>query len=253
MKLPIGQLDKSAYKEDLQDKLKKRKLIFFILLFMTPIAIVLMETVGADYTKPVNPHELTGPVAYVNTGTGTGTAFLTGSKTLLTAKHVVEDINIGEEVELVFMSLDPIINTRAIVIWKDNSKEKESDFAVLKLVDTSVLPEDMPVLSLGDSDKIIVGDEIVAIGYPAGIFSYTRGIISSTMINTINSSIDLIKIDCYIHYGSSGGPVILKESEEVIGLAESGIPGGEFSGMNYSSKINRLMDATDMAGIDIYE
>jgi S1-C subfamily serine protease len=254
MKLPIGQYDKSVYKEDLQDKLKRRKLVFFILLLTVPLAIVLMETIGANYTKPEHSKSITEPVAYVNAGTKIGTAFLTGSKTLLTARHVVEDLEIGDEVELLFMNLDPQISTTAIVKWKEGSSEVqwESDFAVLKLVDPSVLPDDISILNLGDSDNIFEDDEIAAIGYPAGMFSFTKGIISSTTIKTVEGEYDLIKIDCQIHSGSSGGPIVLTESEEVIGIAEAGFE-GEFKGINFASKINRLIEAVEMAGIDIYE
>ena len=252
MKLPIGQLVKSAYKEDLQDKLKRRRLIFFILLLTVPLAIGIMETIGADYTKPETSESLTQPVAMVNTGTSTGSAFLTGSRTLLTARHVVDDLNIGDEVVLVFMALEPPITTTATLVWKNKGSNSESDFAVLKLVNPSVLPDDMPVLSLGDSDGINQDDEIVAVGYPAGIFSFTKGIISSTSIKTAEGDYDLIKIDCQIHHGSSGGPIILTEAEEVVGLAEAGMS-EEFQGINFASKINRFIEAAEMDGVDIYE
>lgn len=252
MKLPIGQIDKSAYKEYLQDKLNNRKILFFILLFSLPLVIGVMETYAAKYTKAETSKSITEPVAYVSTGISAGTAFLTGSKTLLTARHVVEDVKIGDEVKLIFMELEPQLTTSAIVKWKSKDESNEMDFAVLKLVDSSILPEDMPILVLGDSDLIVQNDEIKAIGYPAGMFSFTKGIVSSPTIKDANGEYDLIKIDCQIHPGNSGGPIVLSTTGEVIGLAEAGLS-GSFQGINFASKINRFKEAAEKDGIDIYE
>jgi S1-C subfamily serine protease len=252
MKLPIGQIDKSVQKEYLQDKLKTRKILFFVFSLSVPLFIGIMQTYAAKYTKPETSKSITTPVADVSTGTSTGTAFLTGKNTLLTAKHVVEDVKIGGEVKLIFMELKPQITTTAIVKWKCSDDGHEMDFAVLKLVAPSVLPEGMPILILGDSDLIVQNEEIKAIGYPAGMFSFTKGIVSSPTVRDANGEYDLIKIDIAIHPGNSGGPIILSETEEVIGLAESGLT-GRFKGINFASKINRFIEAAEKDGIDIYE
>lgn len=252
MKLPIGQIDKSIYKEYLRVQLNKQKILFFVLLFSTPLVIGVMETYASKYTKAETSKSITKPVAYVSTGKGTGTAFLTGKNTLLTARHVVEEVKVGQEVKLIFMELEPQVSTTATVTWKSPDKGYELDFAVLKLVSSSALPEDMPYLELGDSDLIAPDDEIKAIGYPKGMFSFTKGIVSSPSIKFANGESDLIKIDCQIHPGNSGGPIILANTGEVIGLAESGFS-GKFKGMNFASKINRFIELAKENGIDLYE
>ena len=252
MKLPIGQIDKSKYKEYLQDQLKKQKIMFFLLLFSLPLVLGLMETSAAKYTKAETSKSITQPVAYVRTEEGIGSAFLTGEKTLLTARHVVENVEIDAEVKLIFMGLDPQITTSAIVTWKSTEEGFEMDFAVLKLVNPSVLPKSMPKLVLGDSDYIKSNDDIKAIGYPDGMFSFTKGIVSSPSIIKANGEYDLIKIDCAIHPGSSGGPIILSNSDEVIGIAVAGAE-GRFAGINLASKINRFKKAAEDAGINILE
>lgn len=256
MKLPIGQIDKSKYKEYLQDQLKKQKIVFFLLLFSLPLVLGVMETYAAKYTKAETSKSVTQPVAYVEFVKGEtlhiGSAFLTGEKTLLTAKHVVEEVKIGGEVKLIFMELDPQITTSAIVKWKSKEEGEEMDFAVLQLVNPSDLPENMPKLVLGDSDLIAPNDEIKAIGYPNGMFSFTKGIVSSTTVKSTKKEVDLIKIDCQIHAGNSGGPIILTETGEVIGLAESGYE-GKYQGMNFASKINRFIEVAEEEGIDLYE
>ena len=98
MKLPIGQIDKSKYKEYLQDQLEKQKIVFFLLLFSLPLVLGVMETYAAKYTKAETSKSVTQPVAYVEFVKGetlhSGSAFLTGEKTLLTAKHVVEEVKL---------------------------------------------------------------------------------------------------------------------------------------------------------------
>jgi S1-C subfamily serine protease len=252
MDLPVSNFSKRKYKYNINEQLKRRRLYFFILLMTLPLAIGIMETIGADYTKQEVSESLTEPVAYVNTGNKTGTAFLTGPTTLITAKHVVSDVNVGDEVELRFMERNPEVRTKAKVIWKSKSDKTEDDFAVLRLNSSSDIPDDMPVLTIGDSDDISEGDEIIAVGYPAGISSFTKGVISSITLKTAEGEYDLIKVDVQIHHGSSGGPIILSGTEEVIGLAEAGLS-GDFQGINFATKINRLIEATEMAGIDIYE
>jgi len=252
MKLPIGQIDKSKYKEYLQDQLKKQKIAFFILLFSLPLVLGLMETYVAKYTKAETSKSITQPVAYVSTGKATGSAFLTGERTLLTARHVVKNVKIGAEVKLIFMELDPQITTSATVKWKCKKEGFEMDFAVLELVNPSVLPKSMPKLVLGDSDLIAPNDDIKAIGYPNGMFSFTKGIVSSPSIKKANGEFDLIKIDCAIHPGSSGGPIVLSDSDEVIGIAEAGKE-GKFKGINFASKINRFKEVAEKDGINIYE
>jgi S1-C subfamily serine protease len=254
MKLPIGQIEKSANIIKLQEVLKRRKLLFFLMLFSVFLVIGLMEMFFSDYTKPLHANSITAPVAYVVTGTKTGTAFLSGPSTLLTARHVIDEKALGDELDIIFMKADIRIDTKARLIWKDNSNPLEAvtDFAVLRIINPSDLPEDMPIMTLGNSDDINIGDKVKAIGYPAGLFSVTEGRISNTILEESEGELDLMQLDCNIFPGNSGGPIILSETEEVIGLAESGLI-GKFQGINFASKINLLKEKLEADGIDIFK
>ena len=160
-----------------------------------------METVFSNYTKPLHSNSITAPVALVYSGNVTGTAFLSGPTTLLTNRHVVDQIKLGEEVGVIFTLADRNIDTKASVIWKDDISESEkglakfeTDFAVLSIVNPSDLHENMPIMTLGNSDEINISDEVKAIGYHSSIFSVTEGKISNSIVSKPNEEFDLILV-----------------------------------------------------------
>lgn len=96
----------------------------------------------------------------------------------------------------------------------------EYDLAVVKIDATDLVP-----LVLGDSDKVVVGDQAIAIGSPLGLDStVTTGIISALHRPVTAGDgtqepayIDAIQTDAAINPGNSGGPLINSEGE-VIGI-----------------------------------
>jgi Do/DeqQ family serine protease len=91
-----------------------------------------------------------------------------------------------------------------------------SDLALLKIEATN-----LPVLVLGDSDKVRVGDVVLAIGNPLGIGqTVTMGIISAKSRQTglSNGSFeDFLQTDAPINQGNSGGGLVSTNSE-LIGI-----------------------------------
>jgi S1-C subfamily serine protease len=94
------------------------------------------------------------------------------------------------------------------------------DIAVLQIPK----PEDgkLPVLALGDSDHVRVGEDVLALGNPLGLDqSLTRGIVSA--VNRVLPATffslqePLIQVDTPINHGNSGGP-LLNRCGEVIGI-----------------------------------
>jgi serine protease Do len=76
----------------------------------------------------------------------------------------------------------------------------------------------LPVLALGDSDKVSAGDPVIAIGNPLGVLDYTvsDGLISS--VRSVSPDLTLLQISAPISQGSSGGP-LFNSFGEVIGVA----------------------------------
>ena len=98
--------------------------------------------------------------------------------------------------------------------------DESNDVAVLKIEATGLTP-----VVIGDSDKLNVGDNVVAIGNPLGelTFSETSGIVSALNREVTMSSgatMDLIQTDCAINSGNSGG-ALFNMYGEVVGITNA--------------------------------
>ncbi len=115
---------------------------------------------------------------------------------ILTNNHVVEG---ADEIEVI---LNDSRHTRAKVIGTD----PDSDLAVLKIE-----LDKLPVIVLGNSDALQVGDQVLAIGNPFGVGqTVTSGIVSALGRNQlgINTFENFIQTDAAINPGNSGGALV---------------------------------------------
>ncbi len=154
---------------------------------------------------------------------GGGTGFIVSSDGLiLTNKHVVVDeeadytvlTNEGEKVPAQVLARDPI-----------------EDIAVLKID-----RDDLPVVKLGDSDKLAIGQTVVAIGNALGEFRNTvslgvisglrRSIMASSGLGQTEQLSEVIQTDAAINQGNSGGP-LLNLQGEAIGINVAMAQGAE--------------------------
>jgi serine protease Do len=93
--------------------------------------------------------------------------------------------------------------------------DRRSDLAVLVIGDGTALPH----ARLADSDRIRVGDWVVAIGSPLGLrTTVTAGIISARVRDSTDSSArDYLQTSAVMYEGSSGGPLVNVDGE-VVGI-----------------------------------
>jgi len=151
-------------------------------------------------------------VVSVRAGRGSGTGFVLDTKgTLVTNAHVVGS---SRRVRVRFGDAGHQVEAR--VLGTDGS----SDLAVLKVDPARAGP--LRALRLGDSGKVSVGDQVVAVGHPFGLDrTATAGIISGLgrEIRAPNGfQIDeVIQTDAPINPGNSGGPLV-DERGRVIGV-----------------------------------
>jgi len=104
----------------------------------------------------------------------------------------------------------------------------EYDLAVVKVETTGLTP-----LALGDSDEVVVGDPVVAIGAPLGLVgTVTTGIVSALNRPVVagddggTAFINAIQTDAAINPGNSGGPLVNARGEVVgINSAIAQLPG----------------------------
>jgi serine protease Do len=120
--------------------------------------------------------------------------------------------------------------------------DKRSDIALLKIE-----ADDLPVVKMGNSDKIAVGEWVLAIGSPFGFeSSATSGIISATGRNLPSDSyVPFIQTDVAINPGNSGGPLFNLEGE-VIGInSQIYSRSGGFMGLSFAIPVNMAMNVIE--------
>lgn len=119
--------------------------------------------------------------------------------------------------------------------------DPDTDLAVIRLIEKPREP--LTVVSLGDSDKLIVGQKVLAIGNPFGLDrTLTQGIISGLQrpIRARNNRLieGAIQTDASINPGNSGGP-LLDSHGRVIGINSQILsPSGVSAGVGFAIPVN---------------
>ncbi len=120
--------------------------------------------------------------------------------------------------------------------------DKASDIAVLK-----VNAGNLPVVKIGDSDDVRVGEWVLAIGSPFGFEqTATQGIISALGRSLPSETyVPFIQTDAAVNPGNSGGPLFNTDGE-VIGVnSQIYSRSGGYQGLSFSIPINVAMSIAD--------
>ncbi len=146
---------------------------------------------------------------------------------IVTNNHVIAD---ADEVEVNLQGAEKPLP--ATIVGRD----QETDLALLKIE----AGRDLPVVKFGDSDKMKVGEWVMAIGNPFGLdHSVTVGIVSAKgRIIGSGPFDDFIQTDASINPGNSGGP-LLNMDGEVIGINSAIIASGQGIGFAVPSNLAR--------------
>jgi S1-C subfamily serine protease len=182
--------------------------------------------------QSINPYRLQNRVTQV-----LGSGFIIDENGLiLTNSHVVFGMQAiavtlgdGTIVPARLVGADPIFDLAVVQIEKPDSGN-------------------LPVLPLGDSDRLRTGEEVIAIGNPLGLDqTVTRGIVSGLnrlLPETPLSLLEpLIQTDTSINPGSSGGP-LLNLCGEVIGINSSIIPDAQNIGFAIPANLAKALVPT---------
>lgn len=180
-----------------------------------------------DTSKKMTPSEVYAST--VNATVGITTSITTnywGYKTTAAASgsgfifsrdgYIITNFHVVENSDSITVSLFDGRSYDAELIGYDAG----NDVAILKVDATDLTP-----VVLGDSDKLNIGDDVVAIGNPLGelTFSLTSGVVSAkdreiTMAS--GATMRLIQTDCAINSGNSGG-ALLNLYGEVVGITNA--------------------------------
>jgi S1-C subfamily serine protease len=165
---------------------------------------------------------------------------------IVTNNHVISDAANNPSK----FKLNVVFNNGKSVPANLVGRDPKTDLAVLKVDNV----DNLTVAKFGDSDKVHVGDEVVAVGAPLGLRStVTHGIISalhrpiplSGEGSDTNTVIDAIQTDASINHGNSGGALIDMESR-VIGINTAGKSlSDSASGLGFAIPANEVKDTVE--------
>jgi serine protease Do len=147
---------------------------------------------------------------------------------ILTCAHVVEN---AKEIVVKF-------NDRREFVAKLIGSDRRSDVALLK-----INAKNLPAATIGDPEKLKVGDWVLAIGSPFGFeSSATAGIVSAKGRNLPRENyVPFIQTDVAINPGNSGGPLFNLKGE-VVGInSQIYSRTGGFMGLSFAVPINMAM------------
>ena len=179
-------------------------------------------------------------------GTGSGSIYKSNSTSsyIITNNHVVEAAATSGTIKVEFADGSEIAAT---IVGRD----RMYDIAVLQ-----VKKGNLPAIALGDSSKVSVGEEVLAIGSPLGLANtVTQGIISAlnrpvTAGTTDSTSyVNAIQTDAAINPGNSGGALvdaqgrIIGVNSAIATLTSGGVSGS--IGLGFSIPINEAKRVID--------
>ena len=164
--------------------------------------------------------------------------------------YIVTNYHVIKDAKKIFVKL---YNGQSYKVKKtDIFKDRLTDIAVIKIDEDNLL---LP--TIGNSDNIKVGEEVIALGNPLGLFNIsnqvtaTKGIVSAKNIdfgfndNYGSTYKGMIQTDASINPGNSGGP-LLNRKGEIIGLNTFVITGSNNQrksvGLNFAIPINQVID-----------
>lgn len=150
---------------------------------------------------------------------------------VITNNHVIRDA------EEIIVRLTDRRELKAKVIGND----PRSDLALLKIE-----ADDLPVVRMGDSDKLKVGEWVMAIGSPFGFdHSVSVGVVSAIGRNLPSENyVPFIQTDVAINPGNSGGPLFNLEGE-VVGInSQIYSRTGGFMGLSFAIPIKMAIDVS---------
>jgi S1-C subfamily serine protease len=202
---------------------------------MTAPGVVHIETTSR-VTQPADPF-FGNPFGSTQTQRALGSGFVIDR-----AGHIVTNYHVVRGSSTIQVSFSNNERYRARLVGSDPS----TDIAVLRV---DVKPTALRALSLGDSDAVRVGDQVIAIGNPFGLDrSVTSGIVSAVQrrIEAPNnlSIAHVIQTDAALNHGNSGGP-LLNAQGQVIGVNAQIETGGVSEGnvgIGFAIPINTVKD-----------
>ena len=165
--------------------------------------------------------------------------------TTLSVCFIGDDVVNAEQETENYVTSNGDLNIDGAVSAKIKGTDEDTDLAVIA-VEKSDIPEEtmnqIKIAQLGNSDDLIVGEQVVAIGNALGYGqTVTSGWVSAlerTVQSDSNTYEDLIQTDAAINPGNSGG-ALLNMNGELIGINEAKYSSTQVEGMGFAIPISK--------------
>lgn len=202
-----------------------------------------ISTIAGDVSPSVVSIAVDG---YSGSGSGSGVIYSSNSSSsfIITNNHVISDATQGGKIRV---ELNNGEFENASIVGRDIAY----DIAVLK-----INKGNLKTIKIGNSNKLVIGEPVVAFGSPLGLSgTVTSGIVSAlnrpvtTGNSTIESFIDAIQTDAAINPGNSGGALVdatgaLVGINSAIATLGTGTTSGSI-GLGFSIPINQAKRVVD--------
>lgn len=200
-----------------------------------PAPVEVIEVTSSDFNAAAGPHSLVDrvtPAIVMIEGTHSlGTAFvITRDGLALTNQHVVS----GQSALLARFADNRTAAVRLV------RSDEESDVALIEIY----CEPDCVTLPIGSERDVSLGDDIYAIGHPAGLTAtVTRGIVSGIRRA---GGVTLLQVDAALNAGNSGGPILAGTSGTAVAVVSFKL--SETEGLGFAVAID---DALRVLGVRV--
>ena len=175
---------------------------------------------------------------YNASGAGSG-VIISEDGYLITNAHVILNESTGKPAETITVRLTNGEEYPAEVVTFDS----DEDISILKINAAGLVPA-----RCGDSDRLIVGEELVVVGNPLGELggSVSNGIVSATQreINISGVTMHLIQTNAAVNPGNSGGGMFNMKGE-LVGIVNCKSYGEEIEGLGFAIPINQVLKVSE--------
>ena len=179
-----------------------------------------------------------GSYQYVQKGAGSG-VIISKDGYIITNAHVITNSESGKLADSITIRLNSLKEYKATIIGSD----RDSDIALLKID-----AKNLSSATIGNSDKLKVGEQIIAVGNPLGELggTVTSGIVSATNreITVENNKMTLIQIDAAINPGNSGGGLFNLDGE-LIGIVNAKTTDVTVEGLGFAIPVSEAIHVAE--------
>ena len=166
-------------------------------------------------------------VGQVQSGAGSG-VIMSEDGYILTCAHVISGA------ANIIVTIDNVDYTAKLI-----GEDSESDIAVVKIDAAGLVPAVM-----ADSDRLVVGEEVVAVGNPLGELggTVTNGIVSALNRNVVveDTEMTLIQTNASVSPGNSGGG-LFNMAGELIGIVNAKSADEDAEGLGFAIPVNTVL------------